>query len=335
MNIYESYRIMELSVNASEEEIVKAFKKLAKQFHPDANPGNADWAHKKMSDLNLAYQTLLEYKKNGTIPRGKSGPTISDFLKNLFKKDGFDFRYTPPKDTQGSENNSNTGSNSSTHEKQYYTEKEEPASHEYYKSHPSYEEMKRAAEQRQQIIGQISQRFKLSKDVVDEGMFVYYQYKLHKVPLRQEGIGRLKYTDAKRLIKRGIMAIEKLHDNCPLSDLQQELRLYIDFVNLFVRSLDCKEKIDSYNNPNNVAAYRYYRQGSDRLNQAFTHVFFSSKTEKNIYQSVNVGNLLGLALQDFLRVSEEFKGSDYTQDAEIKTTMLDLFYQLYLKRFFN
>ena len=51
------YRVLGVSRDASEEEIKKAYRKLAKQYHPDLNPGNEE-AAKKMNEINAAYEQI-------------------------------------------------------------------------------------------------------------------------------------------------------------------------------------------------------------------------------------------------------------------------------------
>ena len=54
------YKVLGVQRGASEEEITKAYRKLAKKYHPDLNPGDAT-AAEKMSEINAAYDKL----KNG------------------------------------------------------------------------------------------------------------------------------------------------------------------------------------------------------------------------------------------------------------------------------
>lgn len=56
------YAILGVAKDASEGEIRKAFLKLAKQFHPDKNPGNAE-AEQRFKEVNLAYEVLRDAKK--------------------------------------------------------------------------------------------------------------------------------------------------------------------------------------------------------------------------------------------------------------------------------
>ncbi len=65
--ISDPYSVLGVSPTASEEEITKAYRKLAKQYHPDLNHGNAD-AAKKMSEVNAAYEQI----KNGSASQNGS-----------------------------------------------------------------------------------------------------------------------------------------------------------------------------------------------------------------------------------------------------------------------
>jgi tetratricopeptide (TPR) repeat protein len=52
------YELLELDRNASLDEIKATYRKLARKFHPDLNPGDIQ-AHQHFIDLNHAYQLLL------------------------------------------------------------------------------------------------------------------------------------------------------------------------------------------------------------------------------------------------------------------------------------
>jgi len=99
------YQILGLPKNASEEQIKKAYRKLAMKYHPDHNPGNEKWANEKFKELNEAFSVLgdpekrRQYDQFGTV--GEVGDifgspytrtTFEDLMKDFGGSGlGFDF----------------------------------------------------------------------------------------------------------------------------------------------------------------------------------------------------------------------------------------------------
>ncbi len=58
--------IFRLKENYSKEDLQKSYKKLVKKYHPDSNPKNQDWSHKKMTEINLAYEICCKHLESKT-----------------------------------------------------------------------------------------------------------------------------------------------------------------------------------------------------------------------------------------------------------------------------
>ena len=62
------YEVLGVQKGASEDEIKKAFRKQAKQYHPDLNPGNKE-AEAKFKEVNEAYEVLSNKDKRSRYDR--------------------------------------------------------------------------------------------------------------------------------------------------------------------------------------------------------------------------------------------------------------------------
>ncbi len=81
------YEVLGLQKGASEDEIKKAFRKMAMKYHPDKNPGNKE-AEEKFKEVNEAYSVLSDPDKKskydrfghaGVDPNGMGGAGFGGF----------------------------------------------------------------------------------------------------------------------------------------------------------------------------------------------------------------------------------------------------------------
>ena len=91
------YEVLGVAKDATEEQIRKAYKKLALRWHPDKNPDNKKEAEEKFKEINEAYSVLSDPKKRNEYDNG--GFSFGDFgfgedfdpmeiFKSFFKKHG-------------------------------------------------------------------------------------------------------------------------------------------------------------------------------------------------------------------------------------------------------
>lgn len=103
----ELYKTLGVSKKATDEEIKKAYRKLARKYHPDRNPDDAE-AEEKFKEISAAYDVLSDPEKRkeydeggvfagfgqggqapfGTGPGGFGGFDFGDILGGMFNRGG-------------------------------------------------------------------------------------------------------------------------------------------------------------------------------------------------------------------------------------------------------
>jgi len=95
------YEVLGVPENASADDIKKAFRKLAMQYHPDVNPGNAE-AEAKFKEINEAHNTLSDANKRQEYDNRRNGqanswtfnfgggmpPNVEDIFDQIFQSHG-------------------------------------------------------------------------------------------------------------------------------------------------------------------------------------------------------------------------------------------------------
>ena len=71
MNLADCYRLLGLKFGASFDEIKAAYRQLARQYHPDVNPGNQR-AKEKFIQVTEAYKLLMSSASGSTPQSGQS-----------------------------------------------------------------------------------------------------------------------------------------------------------------------------------------------------------------------------------------------------------------------
>ncbi len=100
------YQTLGLTKTATDEELRKAYRKLAKVHHPDLNPGNKE-AEARFKDISAAYALLSDPEKRRAFDAGEIDASGQPQAERRFYRDyagaGAGFRYEHPEDVGGFE----------------------------------------------------------------------------------------------------------------------------------------------------------------------------------------------------------------------------------------
>lgn len=95
------YEILEVSENASKEIVEKAYKVLAKKYHPDLQEeGDKQEAEKKMKQINEAYEVLSDEEKRKEYDLKLTQERSKEEVQKQSQTEYYQNQYTQPYQTQ-------------------------------------------------------------------------------------------------------------------------------------------------------------------------------------------------------------------------------------------
>ena len=80
------YTVLDVQRDASQEDIQKAYRKLAKKLHPDLNPGNKQ-AEEQFKEITAAYDLLGDAEKRGRFDRGEIDASGAERPRQRYYRD--------------------------------------------------------------------------------------------------------------------------------------------------------------------------------------------------------------------------------------------------------
>lgn len=92
------YRILGIREDASEEEIKKRYRILAKKYHPDTNPGDRETVQ-RFKEAGIAYAVLGDSKKRREYDQRRRAEKRTKEKRNYGKKENQQKKKANPIDT--------------------------------------------------------------------------------------------------------------------------------------------------------------------------------------------------------------------------------------------
>jgi hypothetical protein len=250
VNLDIAFDILHVDQNCSYEELLVAYRKLVKIYHPDRNAHQQEFAHKIMSRVNEAFEIAKDYLTS-VSDDGDQGPVVP--------------------------------------------EEEEP-------------------------VYEFADLFEAAFDGILEGVYIYYQYGLENIHLRQEGVRRFRYRVAVKRLKNGIKELEALQQFEPSADEAKKLKVFTDFSKAFLQNM----LIQKYYIPSapvmDAKAHRHYANGSMHLDSAIKRKFFRD-LDANFGE--NAEGVLQVSYHEFMTVLVKYTQSTWIPETLIKMYLLE------------
>ncbi len=306
MQLETALRVFGLHPNPTPDELNRAFRRLAKRYHPDSNSDRLEWATSHMTSINLAYETIRKSLENGQEStngtKEDAGKTHDDTQRPRAERQAGAGPSTGRHSTaRDSRRESRSGARRGTRPGRSAASAGRP------NSAPSTQGLREFSEVRQQIV---------------EGIYIYFQFGLENFRLRYDGPHRLKYRKATRLVMKGLDRFAELWTrHGPLVEEHPVSRFYA-FATRFYQVMFLEHDTNPYATKYNRNAYQHYRYGSALLDDTIRDTLFPELGGRNGYDPF--GNLQ-VAWREFSAVISRYPDSDFMEESRLRQALVEDF----------
>lgn len=289
MTLNTAYRILRLSSNATHAQLVTAYRRLVKRYHPDYNANRREWSHDAMTRINQAYELVTIHMGAPRRHGAASGTTTASSAPE-----------DPRSDTEPGSDGSRPAGRQPFSEDYADSFAAEPA------EDPAFVAL-----------------FHEAADAVLDGIYTYYQYGLQNVYLRHEGVRRFRYRTALKRVRDGLGQLKQIEQLQVSETRRARFAAFKEFAVAFLHSM----LIDKYHHPgdgkNETGAYRHYRNGSESLDSVICDELFDELS--TLHRRTSVAGNLKISYHELMTVLVKHSTSDWIPQAIIRLQLLDAF----------
>lgn len=312
MTVNTAYDILSLPHNATARDLVLAYRRLVKRYHPDYNADRQEWSTEKMTSVNVAYETVravLSSREEAASEgrrRADTEPGTTFEEREAAHRSHFSRpRGTPGARTTGGQTPGSSGNATRESARSYTTGPRSPRA-----GAPA-------------VSPQFNRLFNKPWQFVIDGLYVYYQYGLENVHMRREGVHRFRYRQAVKSVKDGIAGLDPLDEDTVTDADAARLAAARGFSRAFLQNM----LIEKYYIPSRAGtelkAYNHYNSGSRHLDQAIKRRFCH---ELRLPHDPRVGSgTLHVVQHELITVIAKYTDSTWVPESMIKMHLLDRF----------
>ena len=290
-----AYKLLGISADASLSEVTKAYRKLAKKYHPDSNPDSKDGDLTMMMRINEAYETIKVHISRGTDEESEPEPqqTSSSFRR----RPPFQWTKRPDPQQQAREN----------------IQREREAVNKFWEHR--YEERKREREDLKSFRLLGKHLFQLIAD--------FYDKRLHYEHIRSRPQNRIAYEEFLGKYEVLIEKSEKLSRTARSGEYRKRFRLTYEFILLFMDHIEQRVPSETERRASTLQQFNEALDACDR----FLSRFFESLQFDQAHMVSEMKGVLG-GFEKFITSYPDSPLMDY---ADSTVDVLHSLYRAFLK----